>query len=139
MAALYGGEYDFDYGTSPVSGHSEEVETLLSEYSIPEPHAFRSLDLFKETCKSFYTLLEEGEEKNPHLGFSHVTMSDFEAIDEIRSEVPKMTIHYDWNEEVLIVKFMVGSHHETCARLLEFKFYDVYKDRAGLGEITIDF
>ena len=117
MAKLYGGD--------------QEVESLLSIYSIPEPHSFRSLDLFKETCNRFYTLLEEGEEKNPYLGFSHVTMSDFEAIDEIRSEVPMMTIHYEWNEEALIVKFMVGPHHETCARLLAFMFYDVYKDRTG--------
>lgn len=58
-------------------------------------------------------------------------MSDFEAIDEIRREIPKMTIHYDWNEEALIVKFMVRSHHETCARLLAFKFYDVYRIRTG--------
>lgn len=49
MAELYGGD--------------EEVGSLLSEYSIPEPHAFRSLDLFKETCKRFYTLLEEGRRK----------------------------------------------------------------------------
>jgi hypothetical protein len=131
MAVLYGRDYNFDYETLPVSGQSEEVESLLSVYSIPEPHSFRSLYLFKETCKRFYTLLDEGEEKNPYLGFTHVTMSDFEAIDEIRSEVPMMTIHYDWNEETLIVKFMVGPHHETCAELLAMELDTVYKNRTG--------
>jgi hypothetical protein len=70
-------------------------ENLLSAYGIFDPYSFKSLYCFKETCKDFYTLLEKGVESSPYLGFTHVTMSDFEAIDEIPSEVPKMIVHYN--------------------------------------------
>jgi hypothetical protein len=114
-----------------------ERENLLSAYGIPNPHSFTSLDRFKKTCNHFYTLLEEGEESSPYLGFIHVTMSNFETIDEVRerratrSTLPKMTIFYDWNEETLIVKFRVGVYHEACARLLAMEFYRVYANRTG--------
>jgi hypothetical protein len=61
-----------------------ERENLLSAYGIPNLHSFTSLDRFKETCNHFYTLLEEGEESSPYLGFIHVTMSNFKAIDEVK-------------------------------------------------------
>jgi hypothetical protein len=61
-----------------------ERESLLSAYGIPNPHSFTSLYRFKKTCNHFYTLLEEGEESSPYLGFIHVTMSNFKAIDEVK-------------------------------------------------------
>ena len=82
----------------------------MSEYKISHPHAFRSLFGFKETCTTYYALVEE-KGGSPYLGFTHVRMKNIEDIDKIRSQIPKMTIHYDWGEEILIVKFMVGVPH----------------------------
>jgi hypothetical protein len=117
--------------TLRVSGRSEEMESLLSAYRIHDPHSFRSLVLFKKTCNDFYSLLERGVESCPYLGFTHVTRRDLEDIDEIRGEVPKMTILYDWHEETLIVKFMVGVAHGFCTRLLALVFIDVFRARTG--------
>jgi hypothetical protein len=114
-----------------------ERENLLSAYGIPNLHSFTSLDRFKETCNHFYTLLEEGEESSPYLGFIHVTMSDFEAIDKVRerratrTKLPGMTILYDWNEETLIMKFRVRIFHEVCVESLVWKFHTVHANRTG--------
>ena len=114
-----------------------ERENLLSAYGIPNPHSFRSLYHFKKTCNHFYTLLEEGEESSPYLGFIHLTMSDFEAIDKVRemratrTKLPKMTILYDWNEETLIVKFKGRVFHEVCAKSLAMEFHTMHANRTG--------
>jgi hypothetical protein len=42
-----------------------------------------------------------------------------------------MTIIYDCNKEILIMKFKVGLYHEACARLLAMEFYRVYANRTG--------
>jgi hypothetical protein len=60
------------------------------------------------------------------LGFSNVKRNDIEAIDKIRSDIPKMTILYDSEEEILIMKFLVGVKHEMCASLLNTTFERLY-------------
>jgi len=91
---------------------------------------------FKEVCRDFYTDMVEGnmtEGEIQYLGFTHVRMRDIVHIDEIRSEIPKMRILYDCNEEILIMKFMVGVTHELCAGLLGSVFDRVVQARTGIN------
>jgi hypothetical protein len=60
-----------------------------------------------------------------------VRRSNIEAIDKIRSKIPKMTILYDSEEEILIMKFMVGVKHEMCAGLLNNVFEKLVDTRTG--------
>ena len=60
-------------------------------------------------------------------------MKDILDIDEIRRRIPKMTIHYDWGEEILIVKFMVGVTHNLCAGM-----FRRYFERSGPGDDFLD-
>lgn len=84
----------------------------------------------------FYSLVEE-KGASPYFGFSHVRMKDIHDIDEIRSYIPKMTIHYDWGEEIMIVKFMVGATHEVCGGM--FRLYFEESIRAQTGDLLDSF
>ena len=104
----------------------------MSEYRILHPHTFQSLVDFKETCLRLYSLVE-GKGGSPYFGFTHVRMKDILDIDEIRRHIPKMTIHYDWGEEILIVKFMVGVTHNLCASM-----FRRYFERSVPGDDFLD-
>lgn len=118
--------------------HFRETPTLLRDYGIVH-HSFRSLYDFEKICNDFFANLMEGDRKgdmegrSPYLGFTSVQMSDISSIDKIRGrgDVPKMTILYDSGEEVLILKFMVGVTHETCASLLQGCFVEEVRSRVG--------
>ncbi|KAG0557361.1 hypothetical protein KC19_11G123400 [Ceratodon purpureus] len=135
MALLGDGEATYE---SSSYSRFREVPKLLMDYGIVH-HSFRGLYEFKKICKDFFVDLMEGdlkgdmEGKSPYLGFTRVGLSDISSIDEIRlqGDVPKMTILYDSGEEVLIVKFMVGVTHETCAGLLQMSFIEAVRARVG--------
>ena len=77
-----------------------------------------------------YSLIEE-KGGSPYFGFTHVRMKDILDIDEIHRRIPKMTIHYDWGEEILIVKFMVGATHNICVGMFRMYFEESIRARAG--------
>jgi hypothetical protein len=87
---------------------------------------------FKRICGDFYMAMKVGG-GGQYLGFSNVKRNDIEAIDKIRSDIPKMTILYDSEEEILIMKFMVGIKHEMCAGLLNTTFERLVYTRTGDG------
>lgn len=100
-------------------------EISLTEYGVARSYKFRSLHTFKEDCMAFYAEMEgnmEGETQ--YVGFTGVSMSDIDGIDDIRSELPRMRIFYDMNQEILIVKFMVGTAHEISGGLLDLNLTD---------------
>ncbi|KAG0567670.1 hypothetical protein KC19_7G153100 [Ceratodon purpureus] len=104
-------------------------ENLLDEYEIHDRHTFGSLSSFKRICRNFHTAMRVG--RGQYLGFSNVKRSDIEAIDMIRRDIPKMTIRYDAEEEVLIIKFMAGAETEIFAGLLDSEFQALVRARGG--------
>lgn len=73
----------------------------------------------------FYVEMEgnmEGEIQ--YVGFIGVSMSDIDGIDDIWSELFRMRIFYDMNQEILIVKFMVGIVYEIFGGLLDLNLID---------------
>jgi hypothetical protein len=93
-----------------------------------------SLDYFKIACFEHCRRLERGFESSLHLGFSHLTSRDFDAIEEARNDLPRFTVLYDSQEEILILKFRCGVAHEFCSRLVASAFTDVFT--AGTGDRT---
>jgi hypothetical protein len=91
-----------------------------------------SLDYFKIACFEHCRRLERGFESSLHLGFSHLTSRDFDAIEEARNDLPRFTVLYDSQEEILILKFRLGVAHEFCSRLVASAFTDVFT--AGTGD-----
>lgn len=76
----------------------------------------------------FYTIILEVnmmEEKTQYVGFIHVMMNGINSIDKIWREIPRMIILYDYIEEIMIMKFMVGVIHELCASMLRRIFDNV--------------
>jgi hypothetical protein len=129
MAVLYNGDsYEASDETSSYMQHFSGGN-LLDEYRIHHQHTFGSLSDFKRICGDFYTAMKVGG--GQYLGFSNVKRSDIEAIDKIGSNIPKMTILYDSEEEILIMKFMVGVKHEMCAGLLNNVFEKLVDTRTG--------
>jgi hypothetical protein len=124
MAVLYNG--DSYEASDETSGYMQHFSggNLLDEYRIHHQHTFGSLSDFKRIWGDFYTAMKVGG--GQYLGFSNVKRNDIEAIDKIRSDIPKMTILYDSEEEILIMKFLVGVKHEMCASLLNTTFERLY-------------
>jgi len=119
----------YQLGDVAVTPREASDETLgYDQYEI-DRHTFGSLSGFKRICRNFYTAMRLG--RGQYLGFSNVKRSDIEAIDMIRSDIPKMTIRYDSEEEVLIMKFMAGIKHEIFAGLLDTEFQALVRTRVG--------
>ncbi|KAG0566006.1 hypothetical protein KC19_7G030900 [Ceratodon purpureus] len=124
--------YEASYQVGGVAATPREAsdETLsYDQYEIHDRHTFGSLSGFKRICRNFHTAMRAG--RGQYLGFSNVKRSDIEDIDTIRREIPKMTIRYDSEEEVLIIKFMAGAVHGTFAGLLSHEFQLLFAARAG--------
>jgi hypothetical protein len=93
MAVLYNG--DSYEASDEASGYMQHFSggNLLDEYRIHHRHTFGSLSNFKCICGDFYMAMKVWG--GLYLGFSNVKRSDIEAIDKIRTDIPKMTILYD--------------------------------------------
>jgi hypothetical protein len=81
----------------------------------------------------FYTIILEVnmmEGKTQYVGFIHAMMNDINSIDKIWREIPRMTILYDYIEEIMIMKFTVGVIHELCAGMLRRIFDNVVEARS---------
>lgn len=91
---------------------------------------FTNVASFKVMCNRLYDGLVEGR-GCPYRAFLHVSPSMFEAIDRLRRNciVPRMSIMYDKNEEILITKFMPRVSLEVLGRLFEKKLMEM----CGLG------
>lgn len=120
----------YQLGDVAVTPREASDETLgYDQYEIHDRHTFGSLSGFKRICRNFYTAMRVG--RGQYLEFSNVKRSDIEAIDMISSDIPKMTIRYDSEEEVLIMKFMAGIKHEIFAGLLDTEFQALVQTRVG--------
>jgi hypothetical protein len=123
--------HDGDFGDESRGGNGgSESGSLFCAYGICD-NRYVSLYYFKMACFEFYKLLEHGFESSLHLGFSHVTSRDFIAIDEAWNDLPKYTVLYDSQEEILILKFVLGIAHEFCSRLLFLAFTNVFTTGTG--------
>ncbi|KAG0589633.1 hypothetical protein KC19_1G035300 [Ceratodon purpureus] len=131
MALCDGG--DFGYEVSSYTRRFQDRENFLTEYGVARSYTFNSLRTFKEDCEAFYAEMEEGNMKGEtqYVGFTRVSMSDLDGIDDIRSHLPKMRFFYDMNQEILIVKFMVGTAHELSAGLLGIELDRLVVSRTG--------
>ncbi|KAG0584596.1 hypothetical protein KC19_3G221000 [Ceratodon purpureus] len=114
-------------------------ENFLTEYGVARSYTFKSLHTFKEDCKAFYAEMEEGkmEGETQYVGFTGVSMSDLDGIDDIRNHLPKMRFFYDMNQEILIVKFMVGTAHELSVGLLGIELDRLVASRTGMRRAII--
>ena len=132
MALCDGG--DSGYEASSYTHRFQDGGNFLTEYGVARSHTFGSLFAFKDNCGAFYAEMEHGnmEGETQYVGFTSVSMSDIDGIDDVRSELPRMRIFYDMNQEILIVKFMVGTAHEICTNLLGMDFDRLVHLRTGL-------
>ena len=137
-----------DYGgCGQVPTRTSRREELLSGYAIHRPCTFKSLKQFKKVCEtsSAALALKHGlkvcetssaalADGKQYVAFENVTSKNLEDIEKWREDsnknLPRMRILYDRVSEVLIVKFMPGSFHDTATAmfnaLFSSKFPDVY-------------
>ena len=98
-------------------------EELLSGYGIcnASVHRFTTLKNFKKICMEGYDY-DLGRVLTRYVAFDNVDNKNVLAIDqhrENRRDLPNMRVLYDEELHLLIIKVMVGVHHESAGKLIE--------------------
>ena len=126
--AMYGANCGISYPhTSNNLGDGNE--DLLSTYSMLSPTGFKDMASFKKHVMDCYNgFVARSSDHHQYMAFTNVSRKWFSKIDALcegRTSLPSMVVLYDATEEVLIVKIMLGAHHNSA----RIQFHDMLQGK----------